>query len=270
MGKGARVADEEKNGLRQHMGTPRGLFAGLHNEFQFTVDACAVPENAKLTAFWSPEHNGLAQDWVPHRPFVNPPWNDIYPWMRKGWDAVRNGCERVVYLLPTRTGTDWWRDYAIRSQIDYFRERVQFEFPEELVKKYETQGKKAGSGGNDTDCALIVMERAYIELGDGDEIPTYSGFRDRETGQRLILKCPPTQLELAPTVLHSVPAVFPKCLVCGERNGSAKDWSTMVNGPAHRDCLEKIRNATEGMPDEQRREIYASVLANAKLVAEAA
>lgn len=43
--------------------TPQALFDGLDLEFHFTLDACALPENAKCKAYFSPEQDGLAQKW---------------------------------------------------------------------------------------------------------------------------------------------------------------------------------------------------------------
>lgn len=43
--------------------TPQALFDILNNEFHFTLDPCAVKENAKCEFFYSPEQDGLKQDW---------------------------------------------------------------------------------------------------------------------------------------------------------------------------------------------------------------
>ena len=43
--------------------TPRKVFEALDAEFHFDLDPCAVPENAKCARFFTPEQDGLAQDW---------------------------------------------------------------------------------------------------------------------------------------------------------------------------------------------------------------
>src|ERR1041384_6738974 len=43
--------------------TPQSLFDELNAEFGFTLDVCALPENAKCAAFFTPEIDGLAQEW---------------------------------------------------------------------------------------------------------------------------------------------------------------------------------------------------------------
>lgn len=40
--------------------TPQDLFDELDSEFQFDVDVCATPQNAKCVRFFTPEDNGLA------------------------------------------------------------------------------------------------------------------------------------------------------------------------------------------------------------------
>ena len=43
--------------------TPQSFFDSLNNEFHFGVDVCAIPQNAKCDNFFTPEQNGLAQNW---------------------------------------------------------------------------------------------------------------------------------------------------------------------------------------------------------------
>lgn len=60
--------------LREDWRTPRDLFASLHREFNFTVDAAATPANALLPRFWTRENDAFAQDWRGERVFCNPPY----------------------------------------------------------------------------------------------------------------------------------------------------------------------------------------------------
>ncbi|RYZ85378.1 MAG: hypothetical protein EOP06_16380, partial [Proteobacteria bacterium] len=43
--------------------TPLDLFEALHQEFGFETDVCAMEHNTKCLNFFSPEVNGLAQEW---------------------------------------------------------------------------------------------------------------------------------------------------------------------------------------------------------------
>lgn len=52
--------------------TPTFLFQALDAEFGFTLDPCAIAENAKCRRFFTPEMDGLSQDWSDERVFMNP------------------------------------------------------------------------------------------------------------------------------------------------------------------------------------------------------
>jgi phage N-6-adenine-methyltransferase len=98
-----------RNGARPEVderATPPELFDPLNERFGFTVDACALPRNAKLVRFWTPDDDGLVQDWSGERVWCNPPYSSIEPWVEK---ARGSGAELVVLLLPAnRTEQGWW------------------------------------------------------------------------------------------------------------------------------------------------------------------
>lgn len=43
--------------------TPIDFFNELNNEFNFTLDVCASPENAKCDKYFTKEIDGLKQTW---------------------------------------------------------------------------------------------------------------------------------------------------------------------------------------------------------------
>ncbi len=43
--------------------TPQDFFDTLNAEFQFTLDPCATPENAKCRNFYTKAENGLTKNW---------------------------------------------------------------------------------------------------------------------------------------------------------------------------------------------------------------
>lgn len=61
--------------------TPEELFRTLDAEFGFTCDVCATADNAKCAEFYSPEQDGLAQEWTGVC-WCNPPTVDAVPVVR--------------------------------------------------------------------------------------------------------------------------------------------------------------------------------------------
>ena len=103
--------------------TPKDLFDKLDAELHFDTDVCALPSNAKCTSFFTPEQDGLKQKWEGVC-WMNPPYGrKIGAWMRKALEAKTT----VVCLVPARTDTKWWHDYAMKaSEIRFVKGRLKF------------------------------------------------------------------------------------------------------------------------------------------------
>lgn len=52
--------------------TPRWLFEQLNGEFHFTLDPCCTHETAKCSKHYTPQENGLLQDWGGGDRFLQP------------------------------------------------------------------------------------------------------------------------------------------------------------------------------------------------------
>ena len=103
--------------------TPQDFFDKLNEEFGFTLDVCALPENTKCSAYYTPEIDGLEQLW--HGTcWCNPPYGrGIGAWIKKASEAKAT----VVCLVPARTDTAWWHDYAMKADdIRFIRGRLKF------------------------------------------------------------------------------------------------------------------------------------------------
>ena len=103
--------------------TPQDFYDKLNEEFGFTVDVCALPENTKCSAYFSPELDGLKQEWLGVC-WCNPPYGrGISDWIKKASEAEAT----VVCLVPARTDTAWWHDYAMKADdIRFIRGRLKF------------------------------------------------------------------------------------------------------------------------------------------------
>lgn len=106
--------------------TPWDFFQKLDAEFGFTLDVCALPENAKCKRYFTPKVDGLKQDWRGVC-WMNPPYGrEIGKWVAKALESARNG-STVVCLLPARTDTAWWHNYVMQaSEIRFVKGRLRF------------------------------------------------------------------------------------------------------------------------------------------------
>ena len=106
--------------------TPQDFFNNLNAEFNFTLDPCALPDNTKCSKFYTPEQNGLKQDWSNETVFCNPPYSDIKNWVEKAYNEAKRGA-KVVMLIPARTDTRYFHDFIYgQHEIRFVRGRLKF------------------------------------------------------------------------------------------------------------------------------------------------
>lgn len=107
--------------------TPQVFFDPLDDEFRFTLDPCCTDENAKCARHFTVREDGLTQSWRGERVFMNPPYGrEISKWMEKAYRESKDGAT-VVCLVPARTDTAWWHDFAMKGEIRFHRGRLKFE-----------------------------------------------------------------------------------------------------------------------------------------------
>jgi phage N-6-adenine-methyltransferase len=111
-------------------------FARLHARFRFTLDAAALPTNAKLARYFSPEDDGLSKPWAGERIWCNPPFSQLEAWVKKGHEST--DAALIVMLIPAnRTEQPFWhryvepyRDMGGRLKTEFVRGRQRFIHPE--------------------------------------------------------------------------------------------------------------------------------------------
>ena len=115
--------------------TPSALYDSLHREFDFTLDAAASHENAKCAKYFTIDDDGLSQPWD-GRVWVNPPYGrGIGHWVEKAYQESRRG-SLVVCLIPSRTDTGYWHDYAMKAAaIRFIRGRLHFSSDDHAERK---------------------------------------------------------------------------------------------------------------------------------------
>ena len=106
--------------------TPQDFFDAWNALYDFELDVCADRDNAKCQNYFTIEEDGLQQDWKAKRCWMNPPYGrEIGKWMHKAYQEAQKGAT-VVCLVPARTDTAWWHDYAIHGEITFLRGRLKF------------------------------------------------------------------------------------------------------------------------------------------------
>lgn len=119
--------------FRDRTRTPEWLFQAINAEFNFCLDAAALPETALCERYITPQIDSLAVDWgdfispVARSPFVwlNPPYSNILPWIKKCQQEQQNWIGSVV-LVPEDSTSEWWpgNDCSeIRRIIGYYDEK---------------------------------------------------------------------------------------------------------------------------------------------------
>ena len=105
--------------------TPQEFFDKLNQEFWFTLDPCATPENAKCKKFYTKDQDWLAQSRDNEVVFCNPPyWREIKNRVEK-WCFSRGGV--IVMLLPARTDTKRFHDFIYwNAEIRFIKGRLRF------------------------------------------------------------------------------------------------------------------------------------------------
>jgi len=89
-----------------------GSLCPAHEEFDFTLDVAAQPDNALCARFYTPAQDGLSPSWAGEVCWCNPPYRKgiIDRWLRKSCEETLVGA-LVVCLVRVSTSTHWWRTY---------------------------------------------------------------------------------------------------------------------------------------------------------------
>jgi len=135
-------------------GTPQWLFDKLNREFGFDLDPCSTHENAKCKRHYTQAEDGLTRDWSGRTVFMNPPYGrEIGLWMEKACVSAKSGAT-VVCLVPARTDTAWWHNFAVHGEVRFLKGRLKFgdatasaPFPSAIVvfrPAGEREGRLAG------------------------------------------------------------------------------------------------------------------------------
>lgn len=108
--------------------TPKYIFDKISSIFNFSLDVCALPENAKCENYYTPKDDGLSKPWR-GGVWCNPPYGrEISSWVKKAYEESQKECNSfVLMLLPARTDTKWWWEWVQgKATLFFIKGRVKF------------------------------------------------------------------------------------------------------------------------------------------------
>lgn len=90
------------------------LYAEYYWQIRFDLDTCALPHNAKVKNFISPEQDTLKTNWNGKYCWMNPPYSNPLPFVLRAIQQSVLHNKTVVMLLNVDTSTKWF-DMCIRN-----------------------------------------------------------------------------------------------------------------------------------------------------------
>lgn len=119
---------QEAAGLLRHQSdewaTSRDRFAEWDRKSYFDLDVAATTENALCARFCAVESDGLVQG-LPGTVRCIPPHSSVGKWVKKAYESSLADAI-VVCLVPPRTDTRWWQEWATRAKCRFITGRLHF------------------------------------------------------------------------------------------------------------------------------------------------
>lgn len=139
---GTFVDDAHFSSGNDERGTPLDLIRPLKEAMGgYDLDAASGCEPEPIAPNrYTKEDDGLAKPWFGDV-WLNPPYSDIVDWMEKAYKESKNDeVSSVTCLVPNRTSTRWFHDYAahaeiyvvLRGRLEYIHTKGSAPFPSAL------------------------------------------------------------------------------------------------------------------------------------------
>lgn len=115
------MAPQQKPGKSvQSVGTPKAFLDAVRHLLrirEFAIDLAADTENYVCEPFFTADTQRVLEDSTWHSfcggrkgwAWLNPEFNNIYPWAEKCWQESRRGAQ-IAMLVPAATDTRWWAE----------------------------------------------------------------------------------------------------------------------------------------------------------------
>lgn len=117
--------------LKDSWETPHHFYNQWGAKYKCNLDVAATSENTKCEAFFDIETDGLKSEWY-GRVWCNPPYSQLPAWTAHAY-RMRNYCEIIVCLLPSKTDTKWFHSFVYRkASLFFIKGRIAFEFNNQI------------------------------------------------------------------------------------------------------------------------------------------
>lgn len=124
---------------RQGWCTPQEFLRSVEERFgRISWDLAASPGNEVCGGFFSPDMDSLSQSWGQlgeGNAWLNPPYNDIRPWVSKLDLECQELARWTLCLVPYSAGANWWRDHVHEKCVVYSVGRMRFVSPDGIPAK---------------------------------------------------------------------------------------------------------------------------------------
>lgn len=119
---------------KQDYGTPPEFLEAVKRRLgikRFDCDLAASKENAVAHPFFTAEFSALQPDcswkigcgWN----WLNPPYADIEPWVKRACQEYESRNVRTAVLIPASVGSNWWREWVhLRATVLFLNGRITF------------------------------------------------------------------------------------------------------------------------------------------------
>ncbi|RCS70134.1 phage N-6-adenine-methyltransferase [Vibrio casei] len=114
------MTDKKKEKIGDNWRSPKPLYTTLDREFNFVADMASSHENALCDTHFTEEDDSLSFDWAQminalvlgnqtKYVWLNPPYSNPMPWIKKAKESQENGLG-VVMLLNHDHSVGWFRE----------------------------------------------------------------------------------------------------------------------------------------------------------------
>lgn len=110
--------------------TPWDVFENICTSFKVkpVLDVCATHRNTKCPDFYTPQMDGLMQEWKKDA-WLNAPYDKVAEWIGKAHQMHKKYNITITALTYAKTDTKWWHNYIENRPVEthFLKGRLKFE-----------------------------------------------------------------------------------------------------------------------------------------------